>query len=47
MGDFGWGIGLIQHGHFKEQSRNDSYRRAFFGFLIRIRSTIENPKSKI
>ncbi len=47
MGDFGFRMGLIQNGHFKEQSRNGCYRRDFFGFLIRIRSTIQNPKSKI
>jgi len=41
------GFGLIERGQIKKQSRNDSYRRDFFGFLIRIRSTIENPTSNI
>ena len=47
VSDFGFWIGLIQHRHFSGKSRSGSNRRGFFGFSIRIRKTIQNPKSKI
>ena len=45
--DFGFWIGLFGHRFLNRRSRSGSNRRGFFGFRIRFRSTIQNPKSKI